>query len=956
MRAFANFLTKKSVAYAVVLVVVLLSVFAGINARKVQEDDDILAFLPKTNPDVAGFYEIADRFGSLDVALVGIESEDALSPAFLDRLKHLTKRLNETEGIQYALSLTSVEDFVADRERGGITADYLVREIPKDPEAEAALREKVLARDHIVGNLVSADGKAVMIYVFAAPGTEPRATAYRVREEVEKHFPDETKYWHGAPFVSTYIYELTQEDLRKLAPWACAAIALVVLLSFRDFLGTVLSLVSTVLGIVLPLGLMGLMGIHTNIVLGSMPVILFGLGSAYGVHLLSRFYALAAKMPREKALVEALVDVGPSILGSGLTTSFGLLSFIMMDIPPMRTFGIFTALGLTLSLILALVFIPAVLVVIPFKGKAPPPFLWLGERMATLSIGARHRRGLGLVMTVLLVAVGAFYSTRVSSTLDTTAFFDDDSPPARADAFMQEHFGGSQFIQVEVRGDMNDPAVLREVQLLADRIALVPDVSSVVHIGAIVAQINEAMDDVRRVPDSEDKVRALYTFIQGKRAVAQTVTDDHDAALITIKVVKSRADEVEKALTAITKLVDEFPAAVERVEIVEADASERQEAARAHRADIVAARIVALASSLGAPVASPDALRKALKEGRGQAQAAAVEREIAAFMKTEAFDSPIDKKDVALHDAVAKAVAALGAPPAADEARKAWRAKVPGVVATAMNKDATDPAVDDSALSLEQNVGDIWVRERAKADAALVVESAGLSVPEGARGERLRTFIGHALLDLEVGFAGLPPEGDAANVKALGTRVTGLPVLYRGLSKSVFDNQWNSLWFALILVVGLKTLLFRSLSAGILSSIPTLVTLVLVYGGMGVMGVRLDVGTSMLASLIIGAGDDYAVQYLWSWVVPKGGTLDDAARIASIENGAGIWTNALMVAIGFFVLTLGDARPLQNVGGLTAAAMLIAAIATFLITPLLAGRSKYAPTTDGAASKEEAAS
>ncbi len=178
--------------------------------------------------------------------------------------------------------------------------------------------------------------------------------------------------------------------------------------------------------------------------------------------------------------------------------------------------------------------------------------------------------------------------------------------------------------------------------------------------------------------------------------------------------------------------------------------------------------------------------------------------------------------------------------------------------------------------------------------------------------------------------------------------MTGLPVLYRGLSKSVFDNQWNSLWFALILVIGLKTLLFRSLSAGLLSSIPTLVTLVLVYGGMGVMGVRLDIGTSMLASLIIGAGDDYAVQYLWSWAVPKGSSLDEAARVASIENGAGIWTNALMVAIGFFVLTLGDARPLQNVGGLTAAAMLIAAIATFVITPLLAGRHKYAPTDDSA--------
>ena len=123
-----------------------------------------------------------------------------------------------------------------------------------------------------------------------------------------------------------------------------------------------------------------------------------------------------------------------------------------------------------------------------------------------------------------------------------------------------------------------------------------------------------------------------------------------------------------------------------------------------------------------------------------------------------------------------------------------------------------------------------------------------------------------------------------------------------------------------------------------------MLTLLVIYGGMGIVGLRLDVGTSMLASLIIGAGDDYAVQYLWSWSVSEKASLAKAAWAASIENGAGVWTNALMVATGFFVLTLGEARPLQNVGGLTACAMLAAAFSTFVMCPLLARRRHYAPT------------
>jgi predicted RND superfamily exporter protein len=264
-------------------------------------------------------------------------------------------------------------------------------------------------------------------------------------------------------------------------------------------------------------------------------------------------------------------------------------------------------------------------------------------------------------------------------------------------------------------------------------------------------------------------------------------------------------------------------------------------------------------------------------------------------------------------------------------------------VGRALAKDPADPATSDVSLSLEQNVGDVWIRARASAQSARLVSAAGLSVPEGPKGERLRTFIGHALLDLDVETIQLPSDAGAATAHH-EILVTGLPVLHRGMSESVLNNQWNSLWFALILVIGLKALLFRSFWAGVLTSVPTLVTLLAVYGGMGLIGVRLDMGTSMLASLIIGAGDDYAVQYVWSWSVGPKASLESAARAASRENGAGVWINASMVAVGFFVLTLGEARPLQNVGGLTAIAMLVAALATFVICPLLARRRHYAPT------------
>jgi hypothetical protein len=135
--------------------------------------------------------------------------------------------------------------------------------------------------------------------------------------------------------------------------------------------------------------------------------------------------------------------------------------------------------------------------------------------------------------------------------------------------------------------------------------------------------------------------------------------------------------------------------------------------------------------------------------------------------------------------------------------------------------------------------------------------------------------------------------------------------------------------------------LYRSLWSGLLATSPTIMTLLVVYGGMGGLGVNLDIGTSMLASLIIGAGLDYAIHFMTAWSAPPKSPLVEAAARAAARTGPAIGTNALMVCVGFFVLTLGEARPLHQVGGLTAAAMLTAALTTFLIIPVLARKHRY---------------
>lgn len=938
LRVLAALLVRKSVAWVTVAIVLVVTALAAMKAGQVGRDDDLMAFLPKTNPDVQTFYEVNKRFGGLGVALVGVATDDPFDPAFLTRLRRATKQLNETPGLDFALSLTNVDDFTADPEKGGIGVDYLIPPaLPQTPADRAALRAKVMSRDQVVGQLIAPGGKAVLIICSVAYGADVKVAADAIRAVVDQHLPDDSKYWGGAPFIQSYIFGVTQKDLTRLTPWACIVIIAISIWAFRDAIGTALALFTTAVGIVVALGLMGAFGVKTNLVLGSMPVILFALGSAYPIHILVRYYAVAKEMGRDKAIEHVIVYLGPTVIASGLTAVSGLLSFVAMDMQPIRTFGLFTGLGVLTTLILSVTFVPAVIRLADLKPKmsihnpTSQGMVWFCTTMAT------HRVPVGVGLAVVSLA-GALFVGRLDSRIDNASFYSASSAPARAEAFLREHFGGSMFFQLHVEGDMNDPEVLREVRAVSDRIAVLPHVTSVNHVGLVVAKINEAMEGDERIPDTSAKVKLLYGFLAGKRVVSQLVGDDRGHALVHVKVDTDRAGELETLLAQVEGVVSSE--VTRKYVVAEADGPRKDEAQKRIR-KMVTGRIQALAAQYGVPLSKENA--EALEKRMGARGVAAdpkpIEAAILAFLKSEEFTGDMPKTPADAPQRVATALAGLGLHPAKEAVQKA--------LVTALERPADEPAMADLAAAVRKPVDEILRRQIALSDARRLAVEAKLAVPPEGKGQRYLASLGAALMDLDVARVALPAgPGDAA-AAAIGVTVTGQPVLNRGLSQSVDQNQLKSFFMTMGLVLLIVLTLYRSLWSALLAMMPVSLTLLVIYGGMGLIGVHLDIGTSMLASLTTGAGVDYAVHLLAAWKAPPGkdkpsqATLIAAASYSSFLVGRAIWTNALMVAAGFVVLTMGEARPLQNVGGLTAAAMMAAALATFVAIPAFARRRSY---------------
>ncbi|HZF07530.1 MAG TPA: MMPL family transporter [Thermoanaerobaculia bacterium] len=157
---------------------------------------------------------------------------------------------------------------------------------------------------------------------------------------------------------------------------------------------------------------------------------------------------------------------------------------------------------------------------------------------------------------------------------------------------------------------------------------------------------------------------------------------------------------------------------------------------------------------------------------------------------------------------------------------------------------------------------------------------------------------------------------------------------------SIVGNQlrsigWTALLIALSLLVALKS---PRLAAVVLA--PVLAATLLLFGLLGWAGIPLGIATSLFAALNLGAGVDFAVQYVYAYRRERRSGLapGPAVERTLATTGRGLRWNAVVLALGIAVLALSAIKPNASLGLLLAAAMLVSYGATLALLPALLRR------------------
>ena len=330
------------------------------------------------------------QWGSDRWLIIGVRftSGDAFTTERLAFVRKLGDRLARLEGVKRVESVTNTAAMSAEGDE--LFFGPLVPEsIPTDAVALGQIRRRILASPLLNRALINDDGTMVAINLrIRDPGKDERKIlelARQVRQiRLTAERPRDTElYEMGGPAMLATMYDIVRRDLWVLGVAPIVLVGLILLLVFRSVRGALLPLATVLSTGAITFGGMVASGHQVNLVTTMLPCLMMVIGVADVIHVLVQHReTLADGLDGRAAAVETVRRVGLPVLLTSVTTAVGFGSLVLSDVPQVREFGIFAAVGVMVAMVLSLVSVPAFLSLLP----TPPP-----QKVKRLTHGATAR-------------------------------------------------------------------------------------------------------------------------------------------------------------------------------------------------------------------------------------------------------------------------------------------------------------------------------------------------------------------------------------------------------------------------------------------------------------------------------------------------------------------------------------------------------------------------------------
>ncbi|MFD4902174.1 MMPL family transporter [Streptomyces sp. NPDC058411] len=310
---------------------------------------------------------------------------------------------------------------------------------------------------------------------------------------------------------------------------ALVTVLIILLLVYRSVLLPLIIIIGAVFALAVACAIVYVLADHDMVrvdgqVQGILSILVIGAATDYALLLTARFREELGRRPdRWTAMRAALRESAGPITASAATVALGLLALLLSDLTNNRALGPVGAIGIVCSVLSALTFLPAVLVLLgraaywpsgPKKGQAEPDSGSKGIWSRIAGLVDRSPRKVWAVTLIGLLACAAFMPTLNSKGVPLKEIFVNDAPSVSAQETLGRHFPG---------GSGNPAVVIADADRSRQVVAAAEKVPGVANVSLMTASGRPGGGEPL-VVDGRVRVDATLTDAADSDAAKRTVT------------------------------------------------------------------------------------------------------------------------------------------------------------------------------------------------------------------------------------------------------------------------------------------------------------------------------------------------------------------------------------------------------------------------------------------------
>lgn len=771
---------------------------------------------------------------------------------------------------------------------------------------------------------------------------KPRGQLYEIASE--SNIAEDELRMGGPPVDNVAIDEEGTITLVRLVGYSIVLGVVLSLLCFRSLTATIMILFVGGISAVLSLAMVWWLGSSVDAIMMSMPSLVYVLGLSGAAHILNYYHEAVEQHGHIGAPERAIAHGWRPAMLCNVTTALGLISLVTSELVPIRKFGLFSALGVLATLTVLFTYLPSALEIWPQRPRRKPATHepgWLERMLADFwnRLGGwiiRHHLLTAAVCTLVIAAFGLGVS-RMRTSVNLLNMFHAQAKIIRDYQWLEAHLG--QLVPMEV--------ILR-VPPAQQRPA-----------NAELQALQQELAAAETPPQRKAQLQALL----GESQFQLSFLERMELAARVQQVIEREfgpegRDVIGRAISAATfvRPLPEIGGSTSAY-LKRSTTSGRLQA---HRDDFLHSDYLRLTED-----DRTELWRVSLRVGatRGVDYGAfvhdlqqSVEPVIAAHRQRETILRTLVRHKLQRGDdpqVAGSRVLVLGVPPAVTEPATSPQSGR----ASGGSGRAKPPPVDQQRI-FGQTLAELLLASRLKLEQ---VPSDAPGLPEGVAA-RLETYEGIVLagpvsgldlaalrsrhpLVLDARYEPFRPgsgqptawQADPARVAAVYTGV--VPIVYKA-QRMLLDSLIESTFWSVVTITPLLMWIARSVTAGVVAMLPNVLPILVVFGGMGWLGIEVDVGSMMTASIALGVAVDDTIHYL-NWFREELDRLGDRhkAILAAYRHCATPTLQAAVISgLGLSIFALSTFTPTQRFGVLMLVILWLGAIAELIYFPaLLAG-------------------